>query len=127
LPIEDGDDAPHVARIKHHVVEFEIAMHERRPSRLKRQTRIEPSGECIHLWQITCLRAVPTISPPAYLSRDETGRLAERGESVRAGVNRMQTCERGHHRHARTAALCRLLKQLRRLAVAHDETAPPLH
>src|SRR5438270_9968971 len=30
LPVEDGDDAPRVARVEHHVVELEVAVDERR-------------------------------------------------------------------------------------------------
>ncbi len=127
LPVEHRDEATDIERAQHHVVEFEVAMEQRRSRRVRWQAVHQPSGELVHRRLLAGLRSLPALAPTAHLPFDKSGRLAERGQSARVDVHRMQIREGVHHRFADPAARAGLVRDFGRLVVPHDQTVPSLH
>src|SRR5260370_22821718 len=100
LPVEHCDEAPDIERVQHHVVEFEVAVEQRRSRRVRWQAVHQPRRELAHRRLLAGLRSLPALAPTAHLPFDEAYRLAERGHTVRADVHRIQMPDRAPHRIA---------------------------
>ena len=73
LPVEHCHQTRQVRGVEHDVVELEVAVNDRRPVRLRRQTCEQPLRQRFHLWKLVDLRFVPAFGPPAHLPFHETG------------------------------------------------------
>ena len=104
FPVEDRDDPCRIVRVEHHVVELEVAVHDRRRVPDRRQRARAASRRALPFPARgavfdRCQRSVQ----PADLPLDESRRLAERRESARRDVDRVQIGERVHERVAHPA------------------------
>ena len=118
---------PRSIRVEHHVIELEVAVHDRRPRGIRRQMRRQPRRERNPCPACRRLRAMPALGPAADLTLDEAGRFTQ----VRSGRARRRRW-RGDRRACRSSprsrgAARRADRQRGRLLGADHDAAPPLH
>src|SRR6266536_4425656 len=92
-----------------------------------RNTLAEPIDYIVHFLRFTGLRPLPSVSPPAHLTRDKALRLPEDHYARRINIHCVKRDESVDHSRTQSLTQSNILRNLTRQGRTQDGTPPPFH